>query len=849
MREDVNGILFFSDFDSGNLAKVEEVPVQSFSSSGLSLGLGLSDSNHGNLQCVGNRPKSACSLGIKNGNGAGNSFDTISKNISNSFTRSSESPNSLRNQNASSYSSLLFAQATIDLDLVYETLYINHRKPSIHGDLDREFNLWTRNDCSGTPFENVNRTWFYFGVKLSTTDIKIRFNIMNLNQQKKLMSQGMTPVYKIGSGKWRRIPHKPTFYDVENNFVISFHHSFGDTNECTFFAFTYPFSYSDCQDLLVHFDQKFSNGIFLPSGSFTSERRIYYSRELVCQSNKELRLDLLTISSCKGITTDREKRLPHLFPDPSMPTSYKFKGKKVVFLSSRVHPGETQSSFVLNGFLQFILSESDPRASLLRDQFVFKIIPMQNPDGVYHGHYRTDLNGVNLNRTYLNCKPEAQPTIYATRTLLLYYHWEYANVHMNEPTVEILQKFNEQLEKEVDLNEDDVSDFDCNTVKCGVGIRKAWNKHKKRREKLKPWQDPRYFLSPSDSGVAYFIDLHGHASKRGCFLFGNYFNSIVDKVDCMLLAKLMSINFAHFDLTACNFSAQNMIQKGLRDRLSKEGSGRVSMYYLTKIIHSYTFECNFNSGRMVNVLPPILSDGASIKSLFSNATPPKYTPKIFEEAGEALAVSILDACEVKNPLSRLPLSSYQDLEGVRDWLMQYLTGGKTVSAWRHPRIQHWNAFKKVSVTTETQTTPSKKSTRVRESPKSGKLTSVKSQRKATSALTKLSAVKKLSKPEISIHISQPDEERQFHLLVPEESVSSIYSAKSPVTHVKKNRRGSAVMGIRKESSSPVSRGIKMREACNVVNEEQTRTPDLYIFGTVCQQLASSRKIRPRSVNM
>ena len=44
-------------------------------------------------------------------------------------------------------------------------------------------------------------------------------------------------------------------------------------------------------------------------------------------------------------------------------------GKPVVFVSSRVHPGETPASFIFDGFLEFLLSPDDPRATLLRKHF------------------------------------------------------------------------------------------------------------------------------------------------------------------------------------------------------------------------------------------------------------------------------------------------------------------------------------------------------------------------------------------------------------------------------------------------------------------------------------------------
>lgn len=149
---------------------------------------------------------------------------------------------------------------------------------------------------------------------------------------------------------------------------------------------------------------------------------VYYHRECVCHSFEGRRVELITVTSLSGISNIREERLSNLFPIANELRPFKFPEKKVVFMSARVHPGETPSSFVLNGFLRFILDPSDPRAILLRRLFVFKFIPILNPDGVVKGHYRTDPRGVNLNRVYLNPSPVLHPPIYAARKLLLYYH-------------------------------------------------------------------------------------------------------------------------------------------------------------------------------------------------------------------------------------------------------------------------------------------------------------------------------------------------------------------------------------------------------------------------------------------
>jgi hypothetical protein len=60
--------------------------------------------------------------------------------------------------------------------------------------------------------------------------------------------------------------------------------------------------------------------------------------------------------------------------------------KRYVVISARVHPGESNSSWVMRGLLRHLTS-SHPNAQVLRDKFIFKIIPMLNPDGVIHGRY------------------------------------------------------------------------------------------------------------------------------------------------------------------------------------------------------------------------------------------------------------------------------------------------------------------------------------------------------------------------------------------------------------------------------------------------------------------------------
>lgn len=91
-----------------------------------------------------------------------------------------------------------------------------------------------------------------------------------------------------------------------------------------------------------------------------------------------------------------------------------------MIISARVHPGEAPASHTVNGVLKFLVSK-DARAELLRKNFVFKIIPMLNPDGVYNGHYRMDSLNQNLNRFYLEPDHYKQPSTFALKKLGEYF--------------------------------------------------------------------------------------------------------------------------------------------------------------------------------------------------------------------------------------------------------------------------------------------------------------------------------------------------------------------------------------------------------------------------------------------
>jgi hypothetical protein len=172
------------------------------------------------------------------------------------------------------------------------------------------------------------------------------------------------------------------------------------------------------------------------------------------------------------------------------------------------------------------------------------------------------------------------------------------------------------------------------------------------------------------NSLSLYLDLHAHASKRGCFIYGNVVDSFEDQVQNQMYCRLIAMNTPHFDYEGCLFSKDHMTRIDPGDGMTAEGSSRVFTFLAHKIIHSYTLECNYNTGRIGNDVP--MPDGdlgqsrtpLAYRACEPTTNPEKYSPMSYENVGQACLIAMLDIRDI-NPCPRINKSRFRTLDRLR----------------------------------------------------------------------------------------------------------------------------------------------------------------------------------------
>lgn len=233
--------------------------------------------------------------------------------------------------------------------------------------------------------------WFYFRVQNTRQEPLYRFTIANMAKPKSLYGQGLRPLFysqqdaqSRGIG-WRRVGTDVCYYRGSAGesplFRLSWTVRFPHDGDTCFFAAGYPYTYSDL-------------GRYLRALAADPVLSRYCTVQALCHSLAGNTVPLLTITGPGG---------------PG--------GKRAVVLSARVHPGESGSSWAMRGFLDFLLSPHED-AQLLRRLFIFKVVPMLNPDGVVVGNSRCSLAGRDPNRAYGKALPGSFPGVWHLQVMV-----------------------------------------------------------------------------------------------------------------------------------------------------------------------------------------------------------------------------------------------------------------------------------------------------------------------------------------------------------------------------------------------------------------------------------------------
>jgi hypothetical protein len=294
--------------------------------------------------------------------------------------------------------------------------------------------------------------WYYFNVESYKQNHRVRLNIVNLMKYESLYNNGLKPVIfskKDSHLGWHRSCESVSYYQNSNPrkivnpksklpqfyYTLTFTYEFKHERDTVSFAHCYPYTYTQLNNFLQSHSSNPSNLNILRvdslcetiAGNICPVLTITQNVHTLTNWDDEIKL-FEKSSAARRLERQKKERF-----EAKMRLIEKFKSEKFVrknyvdmsehaykrgiVFTARVHPGESNASYIMQGLINFLLGESR-EAKTLRRNFIFRIVPMLNPDGVIYGNYRCSLLGVDLNRRWMNPNKVLHPTIYYTKKLI-----------------------------------------------------------------------------------------------------------------------------------------------------------------------------------------------------------------------------------------------------------------------------------------------------------------------------------------------------------------------------------------------------------------------------------------------
>jgi cytosolic carboxypeptidase protein 2/3 len=279
-----------------------------------------------------------------------------------------------------------------DNTLVFESRFESGNLRRAFKKLDTEYELMLKTDYNTNNYTQ----WFYFKVSNTRRGVPYTFKIINMVKPDSLYNHGMKVLSfsiktrDIHQAGWRRVGKNISY--TQNNYkrkgsgnyyTLSFTVTFDYDHDSVFFAHCFPYTFTDLKYLL--------------SDVWTDSLRWRIRKTFLTRTLAGNEFEGVIITNFTSRPEDIAER-------------------KWVVITGRVHPGESNSSFIVEGIIRYLVSDESAAISL-RNRFVFKIVPMLNPDGVIIGNYRCSLSGNDLNRQWKNPSPKFHPEIYAVKEM------------------------------------------------------------------------------------------------------------------------------------------------------------------------------------------------------------------------------------------------------------------------------------------------------------------------------------------------------------------------------------------------------------------------------------------------